>query len=272
MKDYDAMIREGRNITRPIDDEEFESDQHKRLPQPPLVKAAVSDVRIKLPMEFDALPLNNDILSVIASRESHRVFTGRPLTLRELSFLLWATQGIKEIRGNNYATLRTVPSGGARHGFETYILALDVEGLEPGAYHYLPMENELEYLGKVENMKTDLNKCLWEQNWACKASAVFFWSLVHYRCEWRYGIFAHRVALIDAGHVGQNLYLACEALGLGCCGVAAFDWEKCGTMFGLDPEQENVVYAAPVGAVAAADKPAEKAFYAFVKDEKGAQE
>ena len=65
------------------------------------------------------------------------------MDLLTLSFLLWAQQGIRGIRGNNYATLRTVPSAGSRHPFECYPLILHVEGLEPGLYHYLPMEHRL---------------------------------------------------------------------------------------------------------------------------------
>ena len=96
---------------------------------------------------------------------------------------------------------------------------------------------------------------------------VFYWAMTAYRAEWRYGIYAHRVALIDAGHVGQNLYLACTGLGLGTCGVAAFSHEATCRLFGLDGEEEYVVYTAPVGTVREEDRAAEKAFYQFVEDE-----
>jgi SagB-type dehydrogenase family enzyme len=88
-----------------------------------------------------------------------------------------------------------------------------------------------------------------------------------YRCEWRYGIWAHRVAVIDAGHVSQNLYLACVALGLGTCAIAAFDMAVCDALFGLDGEEEFTVYASPVGTISPADQKSEKAFYQFVEDE-----
>ena len=88
-----------------------------------------------------------------------------------------------------------------------------------------------------------------------------------YRAEWRYGIYAHRPALIDAGHVGQNLYLGCTGLGLGTCGIAAFSHELCNQVFGLDGEEEFVVYTAPVGTIRESDKAREQAFYQFVTDE-----
>ena len=97
--------------------EDFKSDQQRMLPQPPLVKAPVSEVRIDLPRDFKPLGLGKDMLNVIFNRCSSRVYTDEPLTLLELSFLLWATQGIKSIRGKKYATIRTVPCGGARHPF-----------------------------------------------------------------------------------------------------------------------------------------------------------
>jgi SagB-type dehydrogenase family enzyme len=102
-----------------------------------------------------------------------------------------------------------------------------VEGLQPGAYHYLPLAHELEFLHAVEDLPAAISLSLEGQSWASKASVVFYWSFLPYRCEWRYGIWAHRVALIDAGHVGQNLYLACAALGLGTCAIAAFDMAVC---------------------------------------------
>ena len=169
------------------------------------------------------------------------------MTLQQLSYLLWAGQGITGIKGENYATMRTVPSGGARHPFETYLLCRNVAGLEPGAYHYLPMEHALEYLGAVEAMSETISAALLEQKWAARAGVVFFWSVVPYRAEWRYGIRAHRTILIDAGHVGQNHYLAATALGLGTCTVAAFDDPLCSRLFGLDGREEFIIYAASAG-------------------------
>lgn len=246
--------------------ENYKSDQQKMLPQPPLVKEPVSEVRIDLPMDFKPLGLEKNLMSVIFNRCSSRVYTDEPLTLLELSFLLWATQGIKGIRGRKYATLRTVPCGGARHPFETYLLVRKVEGLQPGKYHYLPMTNQLEYLGGVGNIEDVLNESLCDQRWAKKSSAVFYWSFVPYRTEWRYGIFSHRGSLIDMGHVGENLYLACAATNLGTCGIGAYEQKFCDDMFGLDGEDEYIIYTETVGTIRAEDKDAEKDFYKFVEE------
>lgn len=247
--------------------ENFVSDQDQKLPQPPLVKAPMTDSRIPLPMDFSGLDLKNDLLSLLRDRRSARIYTKESMSVAQLSFLLWATQGVKKLRGKSYATLRTVPSGGARHAFETYLIVRQVEGLEPGAYHYLPMEHALEFLHPVENLEDTISDTLDDQTWAAKANVVFYWAMVAYRAEWRYGVFAHRVALIDAGHVGQNLYLACTGLGLGTCGIGAFRHERCNEVFGLDGEGEYVVYTAPVGTIRDTDKAEEAAFYRFVEEQ-----
>lgn len=247
----------------------FESDQMRKLPQPALTKPAMAEpsAAIDLPRDFDKLERKNDLLELLRDRRSTRIYTQEQLSLLQLSFLLWATQGVKGIRGKKYATLRTVPSGGARHAFETYLIVRNVAGLQVGAYHYLPMEHQLEFLHPIDDPETVITETLKGQAWAAKASVVFYWSAVAYRAEWRYGIHAHRVALIDAGHVGQNLYLACTALGIGTCAIAAFSHESCCQVFGLDGEEEYMVYTAPVGTAREADLAQEQSFYSFVEKE-----
>lgn len=266
------LIQAGRAFTHGLMENDpyeadFESDQDLHRPQPPLVKPAMTDSKILLPRDFEALTLQQDFVSLIRDRRSTRVYTGEAMTLLQLSFLLWATQGVKSVRGKAYATIRTVPCGGARHEFETYLVVRQIEGLEPGVYHYLPMEHVLEFLHPVEAMEATISESLCGQSWAAKANVVFYWSMVQYRAEWRYGIYAHRVAMIDIGHVGQNLYLASTALGLGTCGLGAFSHEVCTRLFGLDGEEEYIVYTAPVGTAREADRAAEQAFYQFVEEE-----
>jgi len=91
--------------------------------------------------------------------------------------------------------------------------------------------------------------------------------MVAYRAEWRYGTHSHRVALLDAGHLCQNLYIAVTALGLGTCGIGAFSHDECNRVFGIDGNEEYMVYTAPVGTIREEDKAAEAAFYKFVEDE-----
>jgi len=236
--------------------------------QPPLAKAPMTDCVMDLPKDFSCLSIDNDFLHIINSRESHRVYTGETMTLDELSFLLWCTHGVKEIRGKSYATLRTIPCGGARHEFECYFAVRNVDGLEPGLYHYLPMHHQIEYLGTVEDLDEWINESLCGQAWAAKANVVFYYSAVFYRAEWRYGISSHRVLLIDAGHITENMYLAATSIGLGGCAIGALDGKRVDEAYGLDGVEEAAFYAMPVGKVSIKDKASEKAFYAFV-DEQG---
>ena len=274
IKVQEALIKTGRDFTKGYQNndpygDKFESDQELKRPQPPLVKAAKTEPNswVHLPRDFEDLELKNDLISLIKDRRSARVYTQEEMSLLQLSFILWATQGVKGLRGKAYATLRTVPCGGARHEFETYLLIRNVEGLKAGAYHYLPMEHALEFVSEIDDMETVINETLCGQVWAAKANVIFYWSMVPYRAEWRYGIYAHRIALVDVGHIGQALYTACTGLGLGCCGIGAFSHELCAKIFGLDGEEEYIVYTSPVGTIRECDKTAEQAFYQFVSDE-----
>ena len=76
---------------------------------------------------------------------------------------------------------------------------------------------------------------------------MLLWSCIPYRGEWRYTVRAHKVMLVDVGHVGQNLYLACEAMGLGTCAIGAYDQLKTDAFLRLDGHDEFVLYLAPVG-------------------------
>lgn len=249
-------------------DVDYESDQMLRRPQPPLVKEPMTDNVSKLPRNFEDLNMEKDLIRLLAKRRSQRVYTGESMTKLQLSFLLWACQGVKGIRGKKYATLRTVPSGGARHPFETYLYVKNVEGMEPGLYHYLPMEHEIELLQKqTEGMDEQAGKAICDQKWGLKANVIFYFSITPYRGEWRYAFDAHRVMMIDAGHVTENLYLGCGALGLGTCAIAACDSEAGNSLFGIEGTEEYIFYAAPVGTVSDANEDDEQAFYAFLKEE-----
>ena len=113
----------------------------------------MSDVQHELPLDFTGLEYEKDFLKVINTRSSHRVFSELPMDLLQLSYLWWCIQGVKEIRGNSYATLRTVPCGRARHQFETYLAIPNIEGLEDGLYHYLPLGHKFEFLKKTDDLK-----------------------------------------------------------------------------------------------------------------------
>ncbi len=266
-KEIKDLINIGRDFMKcPVWSETLNSDQDLRLPQPELYhEAKDKSEAIKLPLDFEELNLKGNLLELLHLRKSRRVYSDEALSLPELSFLLWSCQGIKSRRGQKYATLRTVPSGGARHGFECYVDIVRVEGLEPGIYHYLAGSHALEFRGRQS--ADERLSGLAGQKWACRAAAIFYFSAVPYRFEWRYSIYAHRVALIDLGHVGENLYLAAEALKLGTCGIGAFEQNVCDRVLKLDGENEFTVYIHPIGRVKDRAASEESTFYSFVIEE-----
>jgi SagB-type dehydrogenase family enzyme len=230
--------------------EEGISDQELKIPQPPLQKASDEKAEITdLPIVNESKLIKVNILEIINSRKSRRSYINENISLEELSFLLWSTQGVKEIKGDNYATLRTVPSGGARHAFETYIAVNKVQGLKSGIYRYLPLTHQLLFIFEEEKLEEKISELTLGQKFAGKSAVTFIWSAVPYRGEWRYNITAHKTMLLDAGHVCQNLYLACEAVGCGTCAIAAYDQNGFDEFLKLDGEDEFVVYLAPVGKI-----------------------
>lgn len=189
---------------------------------------------------FEAAVKNGDYLSLLNARVSRRAYADAPLSL-----LLWSAQGVKAVKNN--LTFRTVPSGGARHPFEVYLAVRNVEGLEKGLYHYLAKTYELELLRPVEDVEKQALPVLNNQSFTLAAAVTFFFAANPYRTEWRYTASAAKLVLIDAGHVAQNLYLSCEAVGLGMCAIASYDQTAADAFFSLDGEGEFIVYAAAVG-------------------------
>ena len=225
------------------------TDQNRGVPAPPPQKpfdSTLHRVALSTEKEWKGYIKDLSLDRIIASRKSRRKYSDEPLQIQELSFLLWATQGIRK-QNNDFTALRHVPSAGARHSFETYIFARNVRGLEPALYRFLPQDNELVLLKTIPNMTADLSRAAFGQKFVGLGAATFVWSCIPYRMEWRYGPTAYRVILMDAGHVCQNLYLACEAIGAATCAVAAYDQEAMDELIGLDGEEEFAIYAAPVG-------------------------
>ena len=228
------------------------SDQSKQLPHPAHGNA-VTGTLIQLP-KFDRLAPDVTYTDLLNTRRSERAFTDKSLTQEELAFLLWSAQGIQSFRGaDKLGTLRPVPSAGARHPIELYAVVQNVKGLASGLYRYAPLEHvgeklvAVEFLGAFGDYENRITNMLSGQRWASAAPIVLFLSAMPYRTEWRHSTAAHRLILIDVGHVGQNIMLSSAALNLGSCCIAVYDQKLCDEALGLDGENEYVVYVIPVG-------------------------
>jgi SagB-type dehydrogenase family enzyme len=246
MTKNEELIKSGRRFLR-SNWETFQgslSDQSRGVPAPPQQKPCPAGSRMValVPPErlgVGAMPL----IDAIRRRRSRRKYGEGELSLEELSFLLWATQGVRE-RGPVRSS-RTVPSGGSRHGLESYLYVARVKEVDEGLYRYQPLDHALCHLRSAPGMREELDRALDGQYW--NAAAVFVWTVVPYRMEWRYTVVSHKILALDAGHVCQNLYLACEAIGCGTCAIGAYDQAAMDRFLGVDGSEEAAIYAAPVG-------------------------
>jgi len=226
------------------------TDQSRGIKPPPTEKPCnPEDKKITLikPGEWKSIHVIS-VETAIAKRKSRRSYKEDAIKFEELSFLLWATQGL---RGKKSAirNFRTVPSAGCRHALETYVAIFRVEGIPKAIYRYLPMSHQLVEFKKHEHLEDLISRAALGQSFVGKSAVTFIWTTIPARMEWRYGKASYKVIAIDAGHVCQNLYLACEAIGAGTCAIAAYDQEFADNVLGIDGDEEFTIYMAPVGKV-----------------------
>jgi len=187
-----------------------------------------------------------DLRFAIEHRRSIRSYLHEPITLEELSFLLWCTQGFQQVHGRQ-ATFRTVPSADARHAFETFLLANYVKGLEPGLYRYLALSNTLEQVDCNPTLPLRITSACFDQQFILRSGGIFIWTAVPYRMTRRYGERGYRDLHLDAGNICQNLYLAAEAVGCGVCAIAAFDDDRMDELLGINGKDQFLIYLATAG-------------------------
>jgi len=225
---------------------ERETPQRQGVPQPPLELAFPQNDFIPLPHPSSLVIAEFDLRKAIEQRESVRKYAPVSISLAELSYLLWCTQGVKAVT-DRPATLRNVPSAGSRHAFETFLLVNRVDGLEAGVYRFGALEHGLAAVSHESDLAQKACLACSKQEHILNSAVTFFWVAVVERMTWRYVQRGYRYLFLDAGHVCQNLYLAAESLGCGVCAIAAFDDEALNQFVGVDGETQFVIYAATLG-------------------------
>lgn len=228
------------------------SDQVLNLPQPALeLEYDPAAAIIELPP--DMANYTADLTTALENRSSIRQYSNLPLTLSELSYLLWYTQGIKKKFA--YGTIRTVPSAGARHALETWLVVNNVAGLQAGLYRYIASRHKLALVTHAidGDLGAEAARICHNQSFVATANALFIWAAVPYRMTWRYTDRGYRYLFLDAGHVCQNLYLAAESIHAGVCAIAAYDDDMMNAFLGLDGETSFAIYMATVGKKHAAE-------------------
>jgi len=184
---------------------------------------------------------------IIKSRRSIRDFdTSKPLSQTELSQLLWATQGLTSHPSDD--RFRAVPSAGALHPLDTYLVLNRVAGLPQGVAQYDVRSAAIHLLAEGD-FSQEIAAAALEQGMAAECGVVFIWVGVPGRSQPKYRDRAHRYLYMDAGHIGAQLHLAAVALGLGCCAVGAFLDDEVNALIGVDGESEAAAYLSVVGHV-----------------------
>lgn len=202
----------------------------------PRASDAASEQLVRLPKPRRTGPLS--VEQALSQRRSVRAFTRDGISLEELSQLLWAAQGVTSDRG-----LRTAPSAGALYPLRVYVVASKVAQLEPGIYQYDPLRHALEER-KGGDLRKGLAAAALRQGAISEAAASLVITGAYERTAGKYGQRAPRYVHIEVGHVGQNVYLQAEALGLGTVAVGAFDDEKVQEILGV---LETPLYIMPIG-------------------------
>lgn len=234
----------GKNIMSVLTEKNFLEASH--MPY----KTYTSNKRIQLEKNFHNLIINKSFTEVLLERRSVRKFINKPISLKQLSYLLYMSYGINDFlpskQTNSLQELRTVPSAGGLYPLEIYLLVNNVENLEQGLYHYNVKLHCLELL-KEGSQEACLPSLTSYSDIAKNASILMFITAVFPRLSYKYGDRAYRFAHLDAGHLGQNIYLTNTAMNLGTLAVGGFFDDEINEYLNINGVSEGVIYEFFIG-------------------------
>ena len=206
--------------------------------QEPILPQVEEVIDVKLPEpRYDS---DVSVEQTLLQRRSVRDYTGEPLSLQQVSQLLWAAQGITDLRG-----LRTAPSAGALYPLEIYLVVGDVENLAGGVYHYQPVGHTLTRVLDGD-LRAKLAAAALGQGCVKEGAINIVFTAVYERTTQRYGERGTRYVHMEVGHAAQNVYLQAVALHLGTVVIGAFHDDQVREILSL-PQQEQPLYIMPVG-------------------------
>jgi len=179
----------------------------------------------------------------IKQRRTVRSFERTPITKQQFSQILWAAQGITE----NRRFKRAAPSGGALYPADVYVVVGQscVEELTAGVYHYIPSDHSVQK-GADGDRRRDIAIASLGQMWMASAPVQFVVTAEYSRITIKYGDRGVRYALIEIGHIGQNIFLQCQAVGLAAGIVGAFNDREVARVLGIETDHEPIIIF-PVG-------------------------
>lgn len=195
-------------------------------------------------IDMDRFEDKGEFCRLLNGRESTREFNDSPIPFEKLNKILFYSFGIKNPEVSSEHTRRFYPSAGARYPIEAYLLNNNVEELNKGLYHYNCKSNELESLLE-KDLSLESSQIFGE---AYKGNPNFIViNGVISRTEVKYGINAYRFALIESGHIGQNISLLAQKENLGCCALGGFDNDKLSKLLDINQEDEIPLYVFSLG-------------------------
>ncbi|MBD3349975.1 MAG: SagB/ThcOx family dehydrogenase [Candidatus Lokiarchaeota archaeon] len=214
--------------------------------QPEQYKSYVDADIVKLPnpVKKATIKINKNFIDILKERKSRRFFSETPLTLEQLSFLLWASTGISRTEGGY--EYRTAPSAGALYPIETYIVVNNVIDCKQGVYHYNIENHYLEQV-KEGNFGLAIAKAALNQKMCLECNVTFAFSAIFQRSKWKYEQRAYRYIYLDAGHIAENLALASTALDLAHCHIGAIYDDEVNEILNIDGVEESAIYLTVIG-------------------------
>ena len=182
------------------------------------------------------------VAEALKARRTVRRFASRPLALAQVGQIMWAADGLSDPRGR-----RTAPSAGATYPLELYLVVGEqgVTGLAPGVYRYLVSEHALSPTVKGD-LRAPVARASLHQSWMAEAPVMVVMAAEYRRCTARYGERGVMYTHMESGHVGQNVFLMAETLGLGAGIVGAFEDQGLAQALKL-PQDQVPLLVMPVG-------------------------
>jgi SagB-type dehydrogenase family enzyme len=234
----------------------YRSHHVRQTPGTALSETVLHDVALRGGWQYADAPVTRlppphlperPLSDVLQRRESSRDYGGLPIEMSELSGILFAAQGVFEDRSvEGLPSRRTAPSGGALHPLEVNLRAENVRGLSEGLYHFNPSRHALEQL-PIAPSKDELAHAFAHSHLIDRAAIVIVITAVIWRSRFKYGLRSYRFALIEAGHVAQNIILATAAYGIPSCPIGGFYDRELNALLDCDGVNDFALYAIAIG-------------------------
>jgi len=231
-----------------LEETQLHDEQKKPEPEPKAKICGVCEpnqsiITLPAPSEIAVDPVI--LWDALDDRKTTRAYSQEELHKWELSLLLHYTQGAGEKK--NETNFWTVPSAGGLHPFETRIVINRVNDIEPGIYRYLPLDHALVREECHSGDHQSVAKCCKNSSLISTSAVSCIWTAVPERMIWKFGPRGWRYLFIEAGHICQNLYVACAGLSLGVCAIGSYNDNDLNCILGIDGASEFCIYLASVG-------------------------